>query len=86
MSTEALILTHVAALFAGVTGTWSYLRHVAGWSTAFETKISAQIAHLMHLVGSPTGQVVPPQSPVPAAPAATTPVAVGAISVPAATP
>jgi hypothetical protein len=84
MSIEAMVMTHVAAVLAGVTGTYGFLRYVAGWSSAFETKIAAEIAHLKHLLGSLTGQGAPPQTPVAVAPPALPPVAGGAIPVSAA--
>jgi hypothetical protein len=86
MTIEAWILTHVATLFAGVAGTYAYLRNVAGWSTAFETKISAEVAHLWHLLGTATGQAAPPQAPVTAVPPVLPPVAGGTIPVSSAHP
>lgn len=75
MSTEALVMSHAAVFLAGLAGTWGYLRHIAGWSSAFETKVAAEFAHLKHLVGMTTAQVAPPQSPVAVAAPVATPVA-----------
>jgi hypothetical protein len=65
MSVEAMVMTHAAVFIAAMAGTLGYVRHVAGWKTAFETTISADIAHIKHVLGIHTGQAAPPIAPRP---------------------
>jgi hypothetical protein len=67
MSVEAMVMTHAAVFIAAMAGTLGYVRHVAGWKTAFETTISADIAHIKHVLGIHTGQAAPPIAPAPVA-------------------
>ena len=84
MSTELLIMSHVAALFAGAVGVSGFLRYVAGWKSAFEVQIAADIAHIQHAlgIGKPATQVVYPSLPAVAAPPAFAPPALPAAPLP----
>lgn len=48
---ESTILTHLLAAAGGAGGIYVLLRYVAGWATAFENKVSSDIAVIKHALG-----------------------------------